>query len=369
MSKSYEVKRLLCIVSAMNVGGAETFLMKIYRTLDKSRYQMDFYCMSLEEGYYEKEIRQLGGRVYHAQPKSRHFIKSFIKLKETVKHEKYEYVLRVSQHSLATIDLVAAKLGGAKVVAQRSSNSDSSGNLSRMLHLLFKGLPIMVPTIKIAPSTEAGVYTFGKRSIGKKTLAIIKNAISLEDFSYRPEIRDKIRKKMGMEGKYVVGHIGRFSKQKNHDFLIDVFAEIEKIHADSILVLIGKGELESDIKRKIKDCGLNDKVVFLGVRGDISEILMVIDVFVFPSYFEGMPNTVIEAQATGLPCLISDTITREAKITDLVEYISLNQKAKEWAIVALKYNNFVRKDMRESLIDKGYDIKSVTSEFEKLIFG
>jgi len=370
MSSNYKIKRLLCIVSSMNTGGAETFLMKVYRALDKSKYQMDFYCMSQEDGYYEKEIRSLGGRIYHSYPKSKNFRKSFIMLRDTVKKENYEYIMRVSQHSLATIDLLAAKFGGARVLVQRSSNANSSNPSGKVLHLIFRWLPVLIPTVKIAPSTEAAEYTFGKNSIKNGDVSIVKNAIPVDKYIFNMERRNKIRKEMGIEGKFVVGNVGRFNNQKNHDFLIDIFSEIKNKHCNSVLILVGIGELESIIKVKIERLGLRDKVIFLGVRGDIPDIMMAMDVFVFPSFFEGMPNTVIEAQATGLPCVISDTITKEVRITELVDYMPLNDEAKYWANVALKYkNSFTRKDMKAQFIGNGYDINFVTLEIEKKIFG
>lgn len=368
ISNSYP-KRLLCIVGGMNAGGAETFLMKVYRTLDKTKYQMDFYCMSQGEGFYEKEIIELNGRIYHSVPKSKNFIKCFTTIRDIVKENKYEFVMRVSQHSLATLDLYAAKLGGAKTLVQRSSNSDSGNEVSKALHNLFKWLPMAVPTIKIAPSTEAAVYTFGRNCICNGKAKLIKNAIPVENFLFDQGKRDKIRKEFKLDNKFAIGHVGRLSHQKNHSFLIDIFAEIVKKHEKSVLVLVGKGELESNIKNKIETFGLTDKVVFTGIRTDVSDIMMAMDVFIFPSFFEGMPNTVIEAQATGLPCIISDTITKEAKITNLVNYMSLNNTSVQWAGAALEYKGRCeRKNMKDCLMENGYDIDSVTRKIENLIF-
>lgn len=364
-----EKKRLLCIVSSMDVGGAETFLMKIYRALDKTKYQMDFYCMSQKVGYYEEEIKKLGGRIFHSYPKSKYPIRSFVNLVKTVKKERYHYVLRVSQHSLATIDLFAATLGGAKVLAQRSSNSDSGSFLSRKLHNMFKWLPKLIPTVKLAPSTEAAEYTFGKNCVKKGEVFILKNAIPIENFTFNVERRNKVRKELGIQNKFVVGHVGRFAHQKNHSFLIDIFSEIVKMNSESVLLLVGEGELKSEIEGKIKELNLDDKVLFLGVRSDVADLMMAMDVFVFPSLFEGLPNSVIEAQATGLPCIISSNITKEVKVTELVKFMSINENPEQWAINALQYKNgYQRKDMTLQLTKNGYNIKDVTRKFEKIVF-
>lgn len=363
-----EPKRLLCIVGGMNAGGAETFLMKLYRSLDKTKYQMDFYVSSQMEGFYDKEILSLGGKIFHSVPKSINFLLSFIAIKNKVKEENYNYVLRASQHSLSALDLFAAKLGGAKVLIYRSSNSNTGGGrLNVFLHKMFIWLPILIPTIKIAPSLIAADFMFGRNSTKKRNTYILHNALEIDDFIFNPRKREIKRKEFNIHNKFVVGHVGRFSKQKNHLFLIDIFSEISKQKSNAILLLVGEGELEKKIKEKIENMGLSDKVIFAGIRTDIANILMAMDVFVFPSYFEGMPNTVIEAQATGLPCVISNTITPEANITELVNYISLNYSADMWAQKALECAAIVRKNMKEILKEKKYDINNVTRQFENYI--
>ena len=362
-------KRLLCIVSSMNTGGAETFLMKIFRNLDRENYQMDFYCMSMENGFYENEIISLGGKVYHSIPKSKNPLKSFLELKKIVEDEKYDSVMRISQHSLATLDLIAAKMGGAKILIQRSSNSNSSSYFGKILHFVFKWLPKKIPTIKLAPSTEAAEYTFGKNSVKKLEVNLIKNALNIEDFIFDNKKRQEIRSEFNITNKFVIGHIGRISMQKNHNFLIDIFKEVVKKEENSLLLIIGVGELEAEIKEKIKKNNLEDKVIFTGIRSDIPSLLMAMDVFVFPSLYEGLPNTVIEAQATGLPCVISDKITKEVKITQSVYRKSLEENESIWAEKILSLKNINRNvDVKKEFIRAGYDINSVVEKLEKTIF-
>lgn len=372
MKSKGKQKKLLCIVGSLDAGGAETFLMKLYRNLDRSKYQMDFFCMTLDKGFYEDEIEDLGGKVFHSIPKSENLMKAAITLTRVIRDHEYKYVMRVSQHSLATFDLIVAKLAGAKVLIQRSSNTNTNGKIGKILHSIFRILPIIVPDIKLAPSTEAAQYTFGKKSIRVGKVTLIKNAIDIKEFMFNPIIRNKVRKEMKIDGKLVVGNIGRFSNQKNHSFLLDIFKEIYLQNSNSVLVLVGKGELEKSIKEKITSLDLSENVIFTGVRSDIPNILMAMDVFVFPSIYEGMPNTVIEAQATGLPCLISDEITKEAQITDMVQFLPLTLSADNWAEAAQNINKagnkIDRKSINKKLYENGYDIKSVTSRFEKLIF-
>lgn len=366
-----EPKRLLCIVPSMDTGGAETFLMKIYRKLDKTQFQMDFYVGTKKEGFYDKEILSMGGKIYYGVAKSKGLIKSFVNIRDVVKSEKYDIVLRISQHSLSVIDLLAAKCGGATRLIFRSSNSKTGGNLlSHVLHLLFKWLPKRIPNVKIAPSKVAAEFVFGKRSLDKGEVIILNNAIDLNQFAFKQDIRDRIREELNINDKLVIGHVGRFAKQKNHEFLIDIFAEIVKIQPNSVLLLVGNGDLLPIIKEKVTKLQLNDKVIFTDVRSDVNHILMGMDIFVFPSFFEGMPNTIIEAQATGLPCVISNTITEEVKITNLVNFMSLNDKAELWAKKTLetvnKYNN--RKQYIEILDKAGYNIDTVIEKFINIIF-
>lgn len=364
------MKRLLCIVGGMNAGGAETFLMKLYRALDKSEYQMDF--ATAVDGVYDSEIRSLGGQIYRIPPKSKSPMQNFNAIRELVQQHGYQYVLRVSQHSLSSLELLAAKRGGAKVLAFRSSNSRTMGGVpAEILHKIFMPLVQNVPNVKIAPSTEAAEFMFGKNCVAQQGVLLLKNGLNTQAFRFQMEKREKARTILGLDGKYVIGHVGRFSRQKNHDFLLDIFYEWKKQEKDSALVLVGEGELRESIEHKVQKSGLADSVVFAGVRNDIAELLAAFDCFVFPSFYEGMPNTVIEAQTSGLPCLISDTITKEAKITDLVTYLPLSASAREWAqaIALQRQRGTVERERYADIVRSAhYDIADCTRLFTEKIF-
>lgn len=361
------MKRLLCLTAGMNAGGAETFLMKVYRRLDRSKYQMDF-CVTVSDNYYAEEIEALGGRIFLVPPKSHNPVANFNGIRKIVRENGYDHVIRVCENSLAVLDLLAAKAGGACRLAMRSSNANSAGTAVRILHKLFFFLPRWVPDVKLAPSTLAAEYTFGKGSVDRGEVTLLKNGLDVSYFQFKEEIRSQKRAELGLEGKMAVGHVGRFSDQKNHSFLIDVFYEIYQRNPDAVLLLVGKGEHQNKIEEKVKTLGISEAVRFLGVRSDVNHLLMAMDVFVFPSLYEGMPNTVIEAQATGLPCVIADTITPEADITGLVKYLPL-ESPEMWANEALDKGKSARVDTSEMLIRKGYDINSVTREFTHLVFG
>lgn len=364
------VKRLLCCMSSMNAGGAETFLMKQYRMLDKSKYQLDFCVNVAERGYYDDEIEALGGKIYRIPPKSQSFKESLKALENIVRENGYESVLCSSVKPGTVLELIAAKKGGAKRLIYRSSNSSvDGGTKQKILHSTLGQLAKTVPTVKIAPSKEAAEYCFGKGCIEKKNAFLLHNGIDTSVYRYSDKAREKMREELNLNGKYAVAHVGRFSKAKNHVFLLDVFEELLKIKPDSILMLIGKGELEDKIKQKAKEKNIEDKIMFLGLRSDVPQVLCAADVFVFPSFYEGMPNTVIEAQALSLHCVISDTITPDADITGNVEYLSLGN-AKQWANAASKYaDGYKRKDMSEIFKAQKYDSETTSKEFVKYCFG
>ena len=363
------MKRLLCIVSCMDTGGAETFLMKIYRLLDKSKYQMDFCVSANKKGFYDDEIKKLGGKIYNIPMKSEHPIKSFRAIKYMVKSGNYQRVLRTSQQSLAAIDLLAAKFGGAKKLIYRSSNAGLTGNfISKIINKLFGFLPRMIPNIKIAPSTEAAEFVFGSRSVQKQKIIILHNGLDYEKFCFNKKIREKIRCELEIDDKTILyGHVGRFNVQKNHLFLLDVFKKIHDQKSNSMLILIGNGELEEDIRQKIKTLKIEKNVKILGVQENVNEYLMAMDLMIFPSLFEGMPNVIIEAQATGLKCFASNTITKEANITGLVRYIDLDASIDNWANEIMKEDLQERIDTSTFFKNSGYLMSDVIKVFVDVV--
>ncbi len=361
------LKRLLCIVSSMDTGGAETFIMKIFRGLDKTKYQMDFIVCA--DGFYDNEITDCGGEIYHVPLRTKKPFKVYNLIKKIVKKNQYKSVLKLGNSPMCVIDLLAAKKGGAKVLAMRSCNALT--NLSfkqKVMDFIFRPILNKIANVKIAPSDLSAKYTFGEKKYRKGEVQILNNGVDLSKFCYTEEDRVKIRKEFDINENFVVGHIGRFSKQKNHKFLLSIFSKIKEKKDDAKLLLIGTGELEDQIRGFAEKLEVLDDIVFTGVRTDVSSLLSAMDVFIFPSLYEGMPNTVIEAQATGLPCVISDTITRQANITGLVNYLSLDDSFENWASKALEISTSPRKNTKEDFLEAKYDIESVRKLFIKLLY-
>lgn len=363
------MKRILCIVGSMNAGGAETFLMKIYRKLDREKYQMDFCVSKSEKGFYDDEISNMGGRIIHTVPKSKNPIASFVSIYNIVKKYNYKYIMRVSQHSLSALELLAAKLAGAEVLVYRSSNSSTmGGGMSNVLHKMFRFLPRLIANVKIAPSLPASEFMFGEKLTKRGEVIFLKNGIPLNEFTYSTEARKKIRDEIHIKDQLLIGHIGRFSHQKNHEKLVKIFYEVKKYKKDAHLMLVGTGELEVSIKNLIHSLKLDNSVHFMGVRKDIPDLLSAMDVFVFPSLFEGMPNVIIEAQANGVPCVISDTITSEVKILENVTILPI-QKKDEWTKNILTMKRIDSIKAQKELKKKGYDIETVVEAYVSSVFG
>lgn len=355
------MKRVLCIISALTAGGAETFLMKVYRILPPENYQFDF-IVSEGDGCYTQEVLHRGGRIFKIPKRTDDFYGAMKGIKDVVRKNQYEVVLKLGNPPIAGLDLIAARIGGAKILAMRSCNALTGLSAKeRCMNALLRPVLNMVANVKLAPSMLAAEFTFGKHH-AHKDVHILHNGVDLDVFHFDPVGRERIRSELCMENKLVVGHIGRFHKQKNHKKLLEVFSAIRQQKSDAVLLLVGVGELEDAIRTQAQELGLENTVIFAGQRFDIPQVLSAMDVFVFPSLYEGMPNTVIEAQSTGLGCVIADTITREADITGLVQYLPLSESSQEWAEKAIQMSKIQRQDTSQLLREKEYDIQTVAEE-------
>lgn len=358
----------MCIISSLDAGGAETFLMKVYRVLPPEKYQLDF-VVSKDGGCYTQEVLERGGKIYTVPLRTQDLRGVIRGIAGIVRENGYRCVLKLGEGPLSVVDLIAAQKGGAKRLAMRSCNALTGLSVKqKLVDSIFRPVLGWVANVKIAPSMLAAEYTFGKRR-ARKDVHFLHNGVDLCDFHFDQEGRARIRKEFLLEDKFVVGHIGRFHEQKNHGYLLEVFRAIKDRREDAAFLVTGTGALEDTIRQRVKELGLEDAVVFTGLRFDVPQLLSAMDVFVFPSLYEGMPNTVIEAQATGLPCVIADTITPEADLTGLVRYLSLEQTHAVWAETALAVAANERRDTAKELAAHGYDIRHVAQELMDLICG
>lgn len=363
-------KQVLCILSSMGAGGAETFLMKMLRNLGSAPYLFDF-CLSVQqESFYEHEIMQLGGRIFHTVPRSKAPVKRYRQISMLVRDEKYQCVMVCNQYELAVLDLLAAKAGGATTLVYRANSTAiaSGGCAKEWIHVALRAAAMCVPNILLAPSEDAANFVFGKAPVRKGRVTFIHNGIDESIYRFDPEKRCRVRAELRLEGKTVLVHVGRFSREKNHEFLIDAFAQATSQRRDLHLLLVGNGPDFEARRMQAESLDIADRISFLGVRSDVPSILQAADAILLPSLYEGMPNAVIEAQGAGLTCMVSDTITQEVDITGRVRRIPLDKDAWVREIISVKEDPN-RRAMTWEVIDSGYEIHSVTERFVQTVFG
>ena len=344
--------RVLQVVTYMGRGGLETMLMNYYRHIDHSKVQFDFLTHREFDGDYDKEIKDLGGNVYHLSnlnPLSTSYKKSLNDFFEN--HPEYK-IVHSHLDCMAGIPLKYAKLNNAPIRIAHAHNSNQTKDLKYPLKLFYKRNIKKNANYLFACGDEAGKWMFNTDNF-----KVLNNAINARDYTFNINIRNDKRKEFGIfENSILIGHVGRFFPQKNHEFLIDIFNQFHKDYPNSYLMLVGEGELKTSIQDKVKILGLEDYVIFTGLRSDVNELLQAMDVFLFPSLYEGLPVSIIEAQAAGLPCLISDKVPIECKKTDLVYQLSLEDSVNTWADKIHELSYVTRRDTYEEIKQSGFDI-------------
>jgi glycosyltransferase involved in cell wall biosynthesis len=339
----------------MNRGGLETMLMNYYRQMDRSKIQFDFIVHRQEEGHYDHEITALGGKIYRMPQIRPGQYKSYFRALDQffIGHPDY-HVVHSHINENSSFILKAAKKAGIPCRIMHSHLSDLSLDIKFPFRVYARLSMKDNPSSYFACSKKAGKWLFGKQISESGKVIVLNNAVNVNEFSFNQRLRDEIREELSAGDRLVIGHIGRFNEQKNHDFLIDVFKEIHDKEPNSLLILAGDGHLRPMIEKKIKKLGLSEHVRILGVRNDISRLLQGMDIFLFPSLFEGLPVVLVEAQAAGLRCVISDTITSETDVTGRLQFISLKQSAEFWAqeIIATSCEHA---DTSDLLRKNGYD--------------
>lgn len=352
--------RILHCVTIMNRNGLENRLMDIYRNIDRSVIQFDFMTNRMEAGEFDEEIVQLGGRVYHMSRIAPRSFFRYLRELRTFFQEHPEYrIVHSHLNTLSTWPLLMAKKAGVPVRIAHSRNASMDRNI-KMVYKAFSRLFINgQATDRFACSRSAGVWLFGEKQVEKETFHVIPNAIQLDRFLYSEEKRQKMRRDLGIgEQELAIVCVARFSRQKNHGYLLRVFSEIQKKRPDSKLYLVGQGELEQEIRSQISALNLENSVVFLGSRSDVGDVLTAMDGFLFPSFYEGFGTVLVEAQCSALPVIASDTIPSETKLCDCVEFASIKEEPQVWADKLLRMVNTIERADNSVLIrEKGYDIR------------
>lgn len=302
-------RRVLHVIGAMDRGGAETLIMNVYRNIDRSILQFDFLVHETRDCDFDSEICALGGSIFSIDRLNGLNTFSYIKQCRDFFRRHHSYcAVHVHIGSSAYFVIKEAKKFGLFCIAH-SHNTSPSLSLPEIGFRLFSYPTRYIADYYLACSREAGVDRFGKAVVTGNSFSVLNNGIDVKRYMFSSKTRSSMRRDLGIAPEQkAICHIGRFSEQKNHEFLLRAFAECESSHFDGVLFLIGRGPLRNNLEQLAAELNIRDKVVFLGVRSDIPDLLMAMDLFVFPSKWEGLGIAVIEAQASGLPCILSPAL-------------------------------------------------------------
>lgn len=335
--------KVLHFVSTLSRGsGVMSVIMNYYRHIDRTAVQFDFLCFIPCEDSHAKEIERLGGKITYIprpglSPSSLKALNGFL-----AEHGKeYSWLHNHEVYLSFLLEPLARHHGISGFIMHSHTTKYSDRPLSALrnrvlcLPIRFMKSDRTMRVERFACSEAAGEFLYGKQRMEKGEVFILHNAIDCEKYRFNPGVRERVRKELGLEGKFVIGHVGRFVRQKNHEFLVRVFAECRKQRDDCVLLLVGDGPLRAKVERQVKELGLSGSVVFLGQRDDVAELYQGMDVFVLPSLYEGLPVSCLEAQVCGLPCIVSDTITKEIFHPLLVTLLSLKSEERHWSETCL----------------------------------
>lgn len=359
------MKRILFISQHLNRAGTEAFMMNVFRNIDHSRFAVDFLVYNNKDTDYSREVEAAGNKVWRVTSRRESPLKWYKELYSFFKAHAGEYVaIHYNGNGLTAIaPIILAWFFKVPIRITHSHNSSSAGLHNRMFHILQRGISKRLTTHHFACSSMAAKWFYGN-----SPAVIIRNGIDTQQFAFNPVAREDTRQQLQIQpSTTVIGHVGRFQSEKNHTFLLDIFAQYLKLNADALLLLVGNGPLMDDMRQKALQLGINEKVRFLGERSDVPHLLQAMDLFMMPSTFEGQPFVLIEAQCSGLPCLISDVINDDICLTSHIEKLSLTQSAEAWAQKAADMlHGYQRHDESAAIEAQGYAIRSTISYLEKV---
>jgi len=361
------VKKILHILGGLNRGGAETLVMNMFRNINHEKFSFDFLVPTEKKGDYYDEILSLGGSVYIIAPdftisSVKRVIKRFFELYCFFKNNhRYEAIHIHTESVSCIVELLAAKLAGVKI---RIAHSHSTNSRNRKMHRRWRFLIPLVANYRFACGEEAGKWLYGKRFGKLKNSKVIPNAIDVDKFSYNEGYRSEIRREFNIEEKTVLGNIGRIVKVKNQKLLVDIVKNME----NAVAIIVGDGVLREEIQSYAEKEGVSDKVIFAGVRSDVHKFYSAFDCFVMPSFHEGFPVTLVEAQCSGVPIVVSDSIAKECDLIGIIKFISLTDTPEIWQNEILKYIKIQDKMKKQLCLEKmketNYNIKKMIKDME-----
>ena len=359
------MKKILVFGMTENPGGIESVVMNYYRNINRDNIQFDFLC-NCDLIAYQQEIESLGGRIYSITARKKNYWRFRKELSAFMQSHAKEYAaIWVNVCMLSNIDylIYAKKYGIPKRIIHCHNSSNDGGKIKLMVHSFNRIRLAEYATHFWTCSDDAAKWFFDKEIINGQNYRVITNAIDISKYIRNANIRNKYREKLNVSGKIVIGHVGRFHFQKNHEFLIKIFKELSNRDDRYQLMLVGQGELDQAIKDIVIEEKLEEKVLFLGVRNDVENLYQCMDAFVMPSKFEGFGLVAIEAQAANLPCVLADTLPVEVKVNDNVCFQSLRQSASVWAD-SIESILQVSSELNK-IVESEYNIKNQVKVFEE----
>lgn len=370
--KETKILRVAQIIGVVNAGGVEACIMNYYKNIDRSKIQFDFFVENTGPIIDKEIIESLGGKVVII-PSYKKVFKYMKTLKKLFIDGKYD-IVHSNMNALSVFTLRAAKQAGIKIrIAHSHSTSNPKEILRSMIKNVLKLFSKKYATHYFACSELAGRWLFGNKAYEAGKVFLINNGVFIETFRYDETLRETMRQSLHIENnQFVLGNIGRLCAQKNQVFLIEIFKEVLKINTNSTLLLVGEGSLKDKLRKKINNLNLENKVIFVGANNNVHMLYDAMDCFVFPSLYEGLGMTLIEAQISGLDCFASLNVPQIAKVNDNVEFLSLDLSAKEWAkqisqcFEKENRDGFDRKKISISFNSKMYDITAQSLELYRL---
>ena len=355
--------RVLQVLGNLGYGGIETFLMNVYRHIDRDKIQFDFLVRSDNNGEKVQEIESMGGRVFFSPSFIRHPVANYIFVRKFFKNHAEEYdAVHVHCNSfIYPLPVALAHKHKIKTIILHSHNTCNHGKLITLYHRFNERRYDKYLSYRFACSEEAGKWMFEN-----KPFSVVHNGIDLDVFRIDNENKARSRNKLGLAEKdLVIGHVGRFAEQKNHSFIIDIFSELHKQSENYKLLLVGDGELKENVLNRVMELGLTDSVVFTGNVSNVQDYMQAMDLFILSSKYEGLGIVGIEAQACGLPCVFSTEVPNEAKIIEKVEFVSLEDKQK-WIETIEKMVTLPKTVNTDIIRAAGYDIDETAKKLEDI---
>jgi len=362
---------ILHVVGRLDIGGAESRIMDLYRNIDREQIQFDFMQHTSDICAYQNEVESMGGHVYHV-PRFR--IYNILQYRKSWKQfmQAHPEIQIVHGHMTSVAGLylpIAKKYGNAYTIAHARSAGVDKGIKGFVTNIFRRNLSEKCNQC-FTCSDLAGVAVFGERAVQEGKVKMIPNAISVGRFEYQEQKRNELREALGIEkDAYVIGHVGRFNAVKNHAYMLDIFECCYRRDSKCRMMFVGDGGLKEEMMKKAKDKGLEKYIIFTGNQKNVVDYYQAMDFFILPSFYEGLPGTAIEAQATGLRGILSDRVTKEALVTDLMKQMSIDLPADEWAKEILAKIVYQRTSHVEQVREAGYDVEEQAERLSEFYLG